>query len=75
MARPPPGAARWRPAQRSVSDWDSNTITSVVYALGIRWDMSDTSVLKLFYGERDNDLDRAEHLKQSVYGVEFAWKF
>jgi hypothetical protein len=32
-------------------------------------------VLKLFYGERDTDLDRSENLKQEVYGLEWAWKF
>ena len=59
----------------SFYDTYENTITSTVYGVGVRWDMSDTSVLKLFYGERDNDLDRAEHLKQEVYGIDFAWKF
>lgn len=59
----------------SFYDTYDTTITSTLYGIGIRWDMSDASVLKLFYGLRDTDLDRAEHLKQDVYGVEFAWKF
>jgi hypothetical protein len=59
----------------SFYDTYSNTVTSVLYGVGIRWDMSDSSVLKLFYGLRDTDLDRSENLKQDVYGVEFAWKF
>lgn len=59
----------------SFYDTYSNTVTSVTYAAGIRWDISDSSVLKLFYGERDTDLDRSENLKQEVYGLEWAWKF
>ena len=59
----------------SFYDTYSNTVTSVTYGLGIRWDISDASVLKLFYGERDTDLDRSENLKQEVYGLEWAWKF
>ena len=59
----------------SFYDTYSNTVTSVLYGVGIRWDMSDTSVLKLFYGERDTDLDRSENLKQDAYGIDFAWKF
>ena len=59
----------------SFYDTYSNTITSVLYGVGIRWDISDASVLKLFYGERDTDLDRSENLKQEVYGLEWAWKF
>ena len=59
----------------SFYDTYSNTITSTLYGLGIRWDMSDSSVLKLFYGERESNLERSQNLKQEVYGVEFAWKF
>lgn len=59
----------------SFYDTYSNTITSELYGLGVRWDISDTSALKVFYGYRDTNLDRAEHIKQDVYGVEYAWKF
>lgn len=59
----------------SFYDTYANTVTSELYALGVRWDMSDSSVLKIFYGERDTNLDRSENLKQEVYGIDFAWKF
>ena len=59
----------------SFYDTYENTVTSIMYAVGLRWDMSDTSVLKVNYGIRETDLDRSEDLKQDVYGVEFAWKF
>ena len=52
-----------------------STLTSLMYAVGVRWDMSDTSVLKLSYGIRELDLDRAEDLEQDVMSFEFAWKF
>jgi opacity protein-like surface antigen len=59
----------------SFYDTYSNTLNSWTYALGLRWDMSDSSVLKLSYGLRDTDLDRSENLKQDIYSVDFAWKF
>ena len=59
----------------SFYDTYENTITSLTYAIGARWDMSDTSVLKVYYGIRDTDLDRSQNLKQDMYGVDFAWKF
>ena len=59
----------------SFYDTYENTITSLTYALGFRWDMSDTSVLKAYYGIRDTDLDRSQNLKQDMYGIDFAWKF
>jgi hypothetical protein len=52
-----------------------NTVTSMLGAIGVRWDMGDSSVLKISYGVRELDLDRAEDLQQDVYGVDFAWKF
>lgn len=59
----------------SFYDTYSNTVTSLTYALGLRWDLSDTSVLKATYGIRDTNLDRSENLKQDNYSIEFAWKF
>jgi len=59
----------------SFYDTYSNTVTSLTYALGLRWDLSDTSVVKATYGIRDTDLDRSENLKQDMYSIDFAWKF
>jgi opacity protein-like surface antigen len=59
----------------SFYDTYESTITSLTYAVGLRWDMSDSSVLKASYGIREYDLDRAETLDQEVFNVEFAWKF
>ena len=43
--------------------------------IGLRWDISDSSVLKATYGIREYDLDRAEDLEQDAFSVDFAWKF
>jgi hypothetical protein len=59
----------------SFYDTYESTLTSLTYAVGLRWDMSDTSVLKASYGIRETDLDRAEDLSQDVFSVDFAWKF
>jgi hypothetical protein len=59
----------------SFYDTYENTVESLMYGIGLRWDLSDTSVLKVNYGIRDTNLDRSENLKQDIYGVEFAWKF
>jgi hypothetical protein len=59
----------------SFYDTYENTVNSMLGAVGVRWDISDSSVLKLSYGIRELDLDRAEDLQQDVYGVDFAWKF
>jgi opacity protein-like surface antigen len=59
----------------SFYDTYESTITSLSYAVGLRWDLSDSSVLKAAYGIREFDLDRAEDLKQDVFTVDFAWKF
>ena len=59
----------------SFYDTYESTLTSLTYGVGVRWDMSDSSVLKFFYGLRDTDLDRAEDLEQEYYGIDFAWKF
>jgi opacity protein-like surface antigen len=59
----------------SFYDTYESTITSLSYAIGLRWDLSDSSVLKAAYGIREFDLDRAEDLKQDVFTVDFAWKF
>ena len=59
----------------SFYDTYESTITSLTYGVGLRWDLSDTSVLKATYGIREYDLDRAEDLEQDVFAVDFAWKF
>lgn len=59
----------------SFYDTYESTINSLTYAIGLRWDMSDSSVLKASYGIREYDLDRAEDLEQDAFSVEFAWKF
>ena len=59
----------------SFYDTYESTITSLSYAIGLRWDLSDSSVLKAAYGIREMDLDRAEDFKQDVFSVDFAWKF
>jgi len=59
----------------SFYDTYENTVESTMYAIGLRWDLSDESVLKINYGIRETNLDRSEDLKQDVYGVEWAWKF
>lgn len=59
----------------SFYDTYENTVHSMLGAIGVRWDMSDSSVLKLAYGVRELDLDRAEDLQQDIYSVDFAWKF
>ena len=59
----------------SFYDTYESTLNSLTYAVGLRWDMSDTSVLKASYGIRELDLDRAEDLEQDVFAVDFAWKF
>jgi opacity protein-like surface antigen len=59
----------------SFYDTYESTITSLSYAVGLRWDLSDSSVLKAAYGIREFDLDRAEDLEQEVFTVDFAWKF
>jgi opacity protein-like surface antigen len=59
----------------SFYDTYESTLTSLTYAVGLRWDMSDTSVLKASYGIRETDLDRAEDLEQDIFSIDFAWKF
>ena len=59
----------------SFYDTYESTLTSLTYAIGLRWDLSDSSVLKVAYGIREMDLDRAEDLKQDMFSVDFAWKF
>ena len=59
----------------SFYDTYESTINSLTYAVGLRWDMSDSSVLKASYGIREFDLDRAEDLEQDVFAIDFAWKF
>jgi hypothetical protein len=59
----------------SFYDTYESTLNSLTYAVGLRWDMSDTSVLKASYGIRELSLDRAEDLEQDVFSVDFAWKF
>ena len=59
----------------SFYDTYESTITSLTYGIGLRWDISDSSVLKATYGIREYDLDRAEDLEQDVFAVDFAWKF
>src|ERR1700741_1724744 len=59
----------------SFYDTYESTITALSYAVGLRWDISDSSVLKAAYGIREMDLDRAEDFKQDVFSVDFAWKF
>ena len=59
----------------SFYDTYESTITSLTYAIGLRWDISDSSVLKASYGIREYDLDRAEDLEQDAFSVDFAWKF
>ena len=59
----------------SFYDTYESTITSLTYGIGLRWDLSDTSVLKASYGIREYDLDRAEDLEQDVFAIDFAWKF
>jgi opacity protein-like surface antigen len=59
----------------SFYDTYENTINSLTYAIGLRWDISDSSVLKASYGIREYSLDRAEDLEQDAFSVDFAWKF
>jgi opacity protein-like surface antigen len=59
----------------SFYDTYESTITALSYGVGLRWDLSDSSVLKASYGIREYDLDRAEDLEQDAISVEFAWKF
>lgn len=59
----------------SFYDTYESTITSLTYGVGLRWDISDSSVLKATYGIREYNLDRAEDLEQDVFAVDFAWKF
>jgi opacity protein-like surface antigen len=59
----------------SFYDTYESTINSLTYAVGLRWDLSDSSVLKASYGIREFDLDRAEDLEQDVFAIDFAWKF
>jgi hypothetical protein len=59
----------------SFYDTYESTVTSQTYAVGLRWDMSDTSVLKASYGIRETNLDRAEDLEQDIFSIDFAWKF
>jgi len=59
----------------SFYDTYESTITSLTYGIGLRWDISDSSVLKATYGIREYSLDRAEDLEQDVFAVDFAWKF
>jgi len=59
----------------SFYDTYESTLNSLTYAVGLRWDMGDASVLKASYGIREMDLDRSEDLKQDAFSVEFAWKF
>jgi len=59
----------------SFYDTYESTINSLTYAVGLRWDISDSSVLKASYGIREFDLDRAEDLEQDVFAIDFAWKF
>jgi opacity protein-like surface antigen len=59
----------------SFYDTYENTINSLTYAIGLRWDLSNSSVLKASYGVREFSLDRAEDLEQDVFAVDFAWKF
>lgn len=56
-------------------DTYESTVTSLTYGIGLRWDMSDTSVLKASYGIRETNLKRAEDLKQDIFSIDFAWKF
>jgi opacity protein-like surface antigen len=59
----------------SFYDTYESTINSLTYAVGLRWDLSDSSVLKASYGIREFDLDRAEDLEQDAFAIDFAWKF
>ena len=59
----------------SFYDTYENTINSLTYAVGLRWDISDSSVLKASYGIRELSLDRSEDLEQDAFSVDFAWKF
>jgi len=59
----------------SFYDTYESTINSLTYAVGLRWDISDSSVVKATYGIREYDLDRSDDLKQDVFSVDFAWKF
>ena len=59
----------------SFYDTYESTLNSLTYAVGLRWDISDSSVLKASYGIRELDLDRAEDLEQDVFSVDFACKF
>ncbi len=65
----------WGYTCASFYDTYESTLNSLTYAVGLRWDMSDTSVLKASYGIRELDLDRAADLEQDVFSVDFAWKF
>ncbi len=59
----------------SFYDTYEKTINSLTYAVGLRWDLSDSSVLKASYGIREFSLDNTEDLKQDVFAIDFAWKF
>ncbi len=59
----------------SFYDTYESTINSLTYAIGLRWDLSSSSVLKASYGIREFDLDRSEDLEQDVFAIDFAWKF
>lgn len=59
----------------SFYDTYESTVTSLTYAVGLRWDMGRSSVLKASYGIRETNLDRADDLSQDIFSVDFAWKF
>ena len=59
----------------SFYDTYESTITSLTYGIGLRWDISDSSVLKATYAIREMDLDRAEDFEQDTFSIDFAWKF
>jgi hypothetical protein len=65
----------WGYTCASFYDTYESTLTSLMYGVGLRWDMNDASVLKVSYGIRETDLDRAQDLDQDVFTVDWAWKF
>lgn len=53
-----------------------DTRATYTTALGVRWDLSSETLLKVSWGLRAIDTgDRTEELSQDVFKAEFAWKF